>query len=336
MQRRTLLKTTALFALSAAIPTTLTACNPQANQQPAATTKPLTIGISGWPGWGAHYIAQAKGFYKEAGLNIDIKTFSSFSDINTALLAGQLDMGYIGGADIMVLNQKGGNLKTVMLTDYSNGADGLVGRNITTLADLKGKKIAMEDTPYNAVFLNQALKKANLTEKDVQIVAMTTDAAATAIITGNVDAAVIYQPFLKKTVDEGKCNILFTTEGTNIIPNILAANAKVMSDRKEDLVAYLKAYAKAMELYRNNQADVMPIVAKEVGAPPEEVVGMLKGIRTFTLKEHLEGPLNPSSDLSIYKSFEVMHGVLSAQGKLPATLDMKSLFDEVPLRAAIG
>jgi NitT/TauT family transport system substrate-binding protein len=341
MQRRTLLKSSALFAFGAAIPATLTACNQQPSNQTAAPTSqgttPLVLGISGWPGWGAHYIALAKGFFKETGLNLDVKTFSSFTELNTAFLAGKLDMMYMGGADLIVLSQQIPGIRGIMVSDYSYGADGLVGRGeINSIADLKGKKIAVEDTPYNAVMMHHMLKKGGLTEKDVEILGMATDAAATAVITGQVDGALIYQPFLDKAAKEGKCNILTTTKDTNICPNMLATTTKVLTERKADVTAYIKAYGKAMELYRSNLSEMVPFVAKEVGAKPEEVIEQLKGIRTFSLKEHLEVPFNLSQDLNIYKSFVDMNEVLTMRGRLSSKVDTKALLDESVLRAAIA
>jgi NitT/TauT family transport system substrate-binding protein len=340
MQRRTLLKSSALFALGSTIPLALSACNSQPSSQTAtnASTKPLLVGISGWPGWGAHYIAVAKNFYKEAGLNIEVKTFSSFTELDTAFLAGQVDMAYIGGADLMVLNQKTPIFRGVMVSDYSYGADGVIARgDIKTIADLKGKKVAIEDTPYNAIFIDRALKSAGLTIKDINVLAMATDAAATAMITGQVDGAVLYQPFLDKAVTEGKCNILTTTRGTNISPNILATTTKVLGDRKAEITAYIKAYGKAMDLYRGSLTETSPIVAKEVGIKPEEVVQQLKGIRNFTLKENLEVSFSPTDDLSIYKSLDMMNDILVTRGMLSQkVVDIKGLFDESALRSALG
>jgi NitT/TauT family transport system substrate-binding protein len=59
----------------------------------------------------------------------------------------------------------------VMLTDYSNGNDIIVGKpNIKTLKDLKGKKVGIEVGLVEHLLLLNGLKKAGMSESDVTLV----------------------------------------------------------------------------------------------------------------------------------------------------------------------
>jgi ABC-type nitrate/sulfonate/bicarbonate transport system substrate-binding protein len=76
-----------LFLLSSVL---TIACNPQQSSTNTDATKTLIVGITPWPGYAAHNVAMAKGFFKEAGLSIKEEKFASQTDSDTAFLAGEV------------------------------------------------------------------------------------------------------------------------------------------------------------------------------------------------------------------------------------------------------
>ncbi len=224
--RRSIVKWFALFLLGC-LPLYSIACsNQQANKSSATpASKPLIVGTEPWAGFQGHYVAVAKDYFSAEGIKIQDEPFQTVSDTNTALLARRIDLAWIGAPDLVNLAAQNPALKAIMLSDYSNGADGIMARNVSKPEDLKGKKIAREEAPYEMVFLGEYLKKSGLTEKDVQIVPLAAADAAVAFASGKVDAALTYEPYLSTAVKQGKGEIIFTTKGTSIIPNILVSSA---------------------------------------------------------------------------------------------------------------
>ena len=86
-------------------------------------------------------------------------------------------------------------LKIFSAVDESNGADGIIARNsIKNLADLKGKKVGVALNQTTHYLLQKALDKVGLSDNDLELVNMSSSDAGAAFITGELDAAVKWEP----------------------------------------------------------------------------------------------------------------------------------------------
>src|ERR1700722_11658790 len=113
---------------------------------PPPAKPPLRVAFSDWPGWTAFEIGIQKGWFKEAG--VDVKF--SWADYGATLdnfSAGKADAVMVTNGDALVTGAAGAKSKMILLTDYSNGNDKVVGRpGLKTFKDLKGKKLGLELT----------------------------------------------------------------------------------------------------------------------------------------------------------------------------------------------
>ena len=102
------------------------------------------MGYNAWIGSIAFFVAQEKGFFKDAGLDLQTKSFSAPGDGLAPLSTGGLD-AHLSTADsvLTVLDKAPGKLKVVYLTDTSAGADAVVAKkDIADVKAMKGKKVA--------------------------------------------------------------------------------------------------------------------------------------------------------------------------------------------------
>ena len=118
----------------------LVACNPQSSNT-QTSNQPLAVGSSPWPGFAGHYVAVDQDFFSEEGITVTDNYFQVATDVNTALLAGRLDLALTGGPDMVVMASQDPSLRFIMLTDYSDGADGILARNVNSPEDLRGKTL---------------------------------------------------------------------------------------------------------------------------------------------------------------------------------------------------
>ncbi|HTR34916.1 MAG TPA: hypothetical protein VMH80_03370, partial [Bryobacteraceae bacterium] len=88
--------------------------------RPAEAAAPLKIGYSDWPGWVAWQVAIDKGWFKEAGVDVDFQWFD-YSASMDAYTAGKIDADLVTNGDALVTGAGGGKSVMIMLTDYSNG-----------------------------------------------------------------------------------------------------------------------------------------------------------------------------------------------------------------------
>src|SRR5262245_43289828 len=137
---------------------------------PAPTGPALKIAYSDWPGWVAWDIAEQKGWFKEEGVNVELKWFE-YSPSMDAFSAGKVDAVAVTNGDALVTGSSGAPSVAIVINDFSNGNDMIVAKaGIKSVADLKGKKIGVEVGLVDHLLLLKALESAKLTEKDVKIV----------------------------------------------------------------------------------------------------------------------------------------------------------------------
>ena len=176
----------------------------------STNTKPITIGYSDWPGWVAWQVAIEKGFFKEAGVNVDFKWFDYSASMN-AFAANQLDALSVTNGDNLVIASGGTQGAMIMVTDYSAGNDVIIAKNgINTIEDLKGKKIAVEKGLVDHLLLSTALTDAKIDAKDISLINSMTNELPQVFNTPDVSAIAVWQPVanqaLKAALSEAFCS----------------------------------------------------------------------------------------------------------------------------------
>jgi NitT/TauT family transport system substrate-binding protein len=338
MRRREILRSSALFTLGAVSTSILGSCGNQDTQKTSGNSSkgksPLRVAMIPWIGWGSVHIAEQKGFFKAEGIEVQQTVFQTVSEVNTALLAKQMDLAWLVAVDLVVLTEKEPDLKFIYSSDYSGEVDAIVGYKINTAADLKGKKLAREDIPYEVVFTGKYLESVGLTDKDVQILSLPVPDATTAFIAGKVDAATIYEPFIGKALKERPgSKVLYTAKGTNVIPNGLAGSAKVLGDRREDTLAYLRAISKAMKFAKENPKESNELLAKWVGITAKEVEEQMKHVKLLDMEANKAIVFNAGNPLNVIQSIDSAAPILVKSGKAVKAVPGKGLVDDSFVKA---
>ncbi|MGZ9053077.1 MAG: ABC transporter substrate-binding protein [Rhodoplanes sp.] len=207
------------------------------------------IGLGPWIGFGPLYLAKEKGYFKDAGLDVELVVLTGLAERNSALKAGKID-ALAAPVDYFVL-AAGNNLVAtiVMAIDESAGGDGIVARkDIQTVADLRGRKVAFQRGLPSEFFLRALLLDAGMSIGDLQTLDMETAQAGAAFIAGQVDAAVVWEPWLTKAAQDGGGHVLASTrEFPNLIVDVLAFNQDVVQKHPEDVQAIVGAILKAID-----------------------------------------------------------------------------------------
>ena len=130
------------LALSAAL--ILTAAIFGISTPGTASADSFKVAFSTWVGYGPLYVALDKGYFKDEGVDVELVKMDDPKLRFTALLAGRIDM-LATTVDTMVLYLKTPDaISFICPLDDSNGGDGIVAnKDIKTIADLKGKKVAI-------------------------------------------------------------------------------------------------------------------------------------------------------------------------------------------------
>src|SRR5258706_2630146 len=117
-----------LMAVAALAGLFVSACSTE--QMPStemmASREPLRIGLGSWAGFGAAYIADAKGFFKEAGVDVEIVKFDTYDKAAADFAGKRTDGSLMVLSDAVNQSAAGIPLQVVWVLDSSNGADVVV------------------------------------------------------------------------------------------------------------------------------------------------------------------------------------------------------------------
>lgn len=331
MRRRYVIKSSALFALGALGSLGLNSCKVGQNNnlgESNASQAPLKVSLVPWLGWGRTKIAEEKGFFEAEGISVEHQVFQTVGEVNTALVAERADLAWVAAADLIVLSETTPGLKFIMACDYSGAVDAVIGRGIKNADDARGKKFAREDVPYEIVFVSKYLESLGLSEADVEIVPLAAADASAALIAGNVDAASVYEPFVTNAQKESdEIEVLFTAENSNAIINGLAGGEAVLSDRRDDILAYMRAMEKAMVFAQENPEEANQIIGDWVGLSGEETGELMQQIVLLDLEDNKTIAFNGSNELNVAKSISDAGPILVNAGKTGVAPEGENLVD---------
>lgn len=307
------------------------ACN---SQQSANSAKTITIGISPWPGYSSHWIATAKDLFKAEGITVKEVAFASQTDSDTAFLAGKVDLNWTGLPNAIPQISRDTSVQVVMQCDYSNGADGIIGRDINKPEDLKGQKVARENILIEELLLRKYLEKVGLSRNDVTTLDMAAADAATAFSANRVNVAVTYEPWMSKAAKEGKGKIIFTSKDSNIIPDGIVARRDFIEKHQPEVLSYLRALDKAIKIVKEKPTEVTSIIAKKLGVPASEVPAQLSGVKLYDLQANREITFNPSNPMNLFDSLGFANKTAKDMDLIPQVIDVKAALNESVIKAS--
>jgi NitT/TauT family transport system substrate-binding protein len=270
----------------------------------------LRIAYSDWPGWVAWEIAIQKGWFKEAGVDVDFKWFE-YAPSMEAYSAGKVDAVAVTNGDALVTGSSGGKSTCIVANDYSDGNDMIVAKpGIKTMAQLKGKKIGVEVGFVDHLLLMNALKSAHMTDKDVQIVNVPTDQTPQSLKSGTVDAIAAWQPNSGNALKElpGSTPIFTSANVPGLIYDLLCVNPRSLAEHKADWAKVVKVWFKVTDFIADpkNLDEAAKIMSARVGLTPEQYKPLMKGTHLLNLAENIKHYKKADGFESIYGSSTIV------------------------------
>ncbi|MFB9123067.1 sulfonate ABC transporter substrate-binding protein [Paraburkholderia dipogonis] len=150
------------------------------------------------------------------GITVKWIEFAAGPQLLEGLNVGAIDFGYVGEAPPVFAQAAGANFVYVAYEVPTPHAEGiLVHRDapIKTLADLKGKKIALNKGSDVHWFLVATLQKAGVKYGEIQPVYLAPADARAAFERGAIDAWAIWDPFLEAAKRQSNARLLADADG---------------------------------------------------------------------------------------------------------------------------
>ena len=251
--------------------------------------EPLKIGYSDWPGWVAWEVAIEKGWFKEAGVDVTFEWFDYVASMD-AFAAGKLDAVAMTNGDTLVTGASGAQGVMIIVNDYSYGNDMIVARpGISSVKELKGKKVGVEVGFVSHLMLLNALEAAGLTESDVELVNVPTNETPQVLASGDVDAIVAWQPSSGQALAQvpGSTAISTSRNAPGLIYDVLAVSPASLASRRADWEKVAKVWYRVVDYVYDakTQPDALAIMAARVGLKADQYKLILDGTKILGLDE---------------------------------------------------
>ncbi|SFE25954.1 NitT/TauT family transport system substrate-binding protein [Paenibacillus algorifonticola] len=250
------------------------------------SSKTIRFGYSPWIGSVGAIIAQAKNIFAEKGVNVEfVKMEGSTKD---AFMSGKLDVVVqsLDGVVQMKSKEKADDpIQIIAVVDKSKGADGIIANeSVTSLAELKGKSVAVSIGSLAHFLLLHALETVGLQESDVNIVNMDNNLAGSTFMSGQVDAAVTWEPYLSQAVEKNGHLLYSTADAPDLIVDTLVTRKSMIDQYPEELKKMAEAFDGGLALF-NNGDEGKQLVGDELGMDLEAVKSTAATLDLTTLED---------------------------------------------------
>jgi NitT/TauT family transport system substrate-binding protein len=297
-----------------------------------SNNKKIKIGVSDYPGWSTWYIAQGEDYFKKNGVDVELVWFPVYSDSLQAFNSGNLDMLCVALSDTIAPYLKGTDFKIVLVNDNSAGADALaVKSEYSSIKDLKGKTVVTEYGTIEHFFLLKALETEGMKESDINFVNMNVGDASSALITGSVDAAALWEPSLSLATSRGNKVLYSSKEAPGLIPNLLIAKGDMIKNNSEAVEGVINSFFDAMEFYSENPDKALGYMAKQNGITSEEMAKAISGCKLFSIDDNLKAMTEVTEDLKYipYAACETSKFLNSVKmiDSIPTVEDLEGMID---------
>ncbi|MBP1926072.1 sulfonate transport system substrate-binding protein [Sedimentibacter acidaminivorans] len=214
-------------------------------------------------------IEKNKGFFQqhfdEYNLPVEYSNLTTGPEQTQALASGDLQfLNAVGATSVILAASNGSDIKIISMYSRSPKAFMLFANDsqIKTAADLKGKKVAGPKGTILHELLIAYLKTAGLTEKDIEFISLGIPDSQAALVSGEVDAALLAGPAAYNIKKAGNM-VLTTGEGLVDATIVVATSQKFYDENKVLVDTYLKAQKFTLDYMRKNYDEIVQITAEE-------------------------------------------------------------------------
>jgi NitT/TauT family transport system substrate-binding protein len=252
----------------------------------AAVADTVKIAFSTWVGYGPFYIAAREGYFKKNGVDVQLIKMEDPKERFPTLMADRIQM-IASTVDTGLLYMKTPtDFQYVVAIDDSDGGDGIVTKkDITSLTGLKGKKVAVDKGSVSEFYLANLLTRVGMNESELNVVNMTAADAGSAFVSGRVDAAVTWEPWLSRGKATSFGHLLTDSSKTpGLITDVLIAKTEWIKAHPKEVAGIVKSWDEAVAFYEQHPDEAIPIMAKGVGGwlkDPKEFKATLAGIKFY-------------------------------------------------------
>ncbi len=272
-------------------------------------------------------LTAAGGFFPKHGLNMDLQTFTSGPAISEALFLGAADIGTMGDTAAIIALAKNPRLMIIACQASGEHRHRLIVKAdspLASLADLRGRKVAVKKGTSTYGGFLAALKAAGIAPREIEIFDLSPETMIEALLAGSVDAFAASEP--EPSLAEQKGGRELATFGglENTYPIMIMAQKEILEKRPEDVVRFLRALRDGEAFLGANPAKAGEILSRVTGLSPDVLAGAMR-----RHEFHL------GLDETTRKSLQEIAAFLVAEKKIPSVPDLDARILDAPLKETL-
>ncbi len=230
----------------------------------AADLYPLTVQLN-YPaaGFNAGFeLALQRGYYKDAGLDVTIEPGNGSQIAAQLVASGKVDVGFADAAPVMKLISSGAKMRILatILQGNPNQVTALKKTGLRSVADIKGKSVAVPNAGSQSSMFPLVLAAAGLKESDIQPVNMPPDSMTASLLQGRVDVilgSIDYFAIQLKSLGAETTNFAFIDNGAPTVSTGIIASDKFLAEHPDQARAFVAASLKGWYAALDNPAEAV-------------------------------------------------------------------------------
>lgn len=284
----------------------------------------MAVGIHPWPGYEPLLLARAFGWLPEG---VRLREGHTAGDSVAALQAGELDAATLTLDEALAVRASGIALTIVLVFDSSVGADMVMARpSIRALADIAGRRVAVERGAVGEVVLQKLLEAAGLDEAAVTVLDIAPDRQLDAWRAGEIDVAIGYEPFSSLLGREGARRLFDSRHFPGLIFDVLAVRRDRLAVRRAQVEALLAGHFRALAHLRVNREDGLRRIAAWRGLSFDEAERSYAGLNLPDVAGN-RSYLDTGGERGILRAARELNALMLRAGRIKVADDLVGLID---------
>jgi NitT/TauT family transport system substrate-binding protein len=258
-------------------------CRPGAERRAESAPLKVTLAINAGSYSGLIAVADEKGFFQQAGLDVKIDLHPSGFDSLKAMIRGEAQVATVADIAFASAMKQDSSLRIIAAIGTSSASEIVArkDRNIREPADLRGKRVGYSPGTSSPYFLHSFLLLHRLSRKDITAVAIPAARQAEALVNGEVDAVSAFEVYAFAARKELGSNAVAWDSQNTLDYQWLLVTREGSTPSAETKKRLLKALILAEEFAVSHAEETRSIIARKWNIDPELIRHTWSGTRLF-------------------------------------------------------
>ncbi len=287
----------------------------------------VRIGTNDWIGYSPFILADKAGLFSKNEADAHLVNFASAQQELEAFREGEINGAALTFDEVVTLVDSGFPLKVVLVLDFSSGGDMVLGQpGITTMEQLKGKKVGYEGSVVGEFLLSHALIQSGLKKSEIELENIPAEEWKAAFQSQKVEALVCYNPVASQLVHEEKANVLFNSaEIPYQIIDVLAFSEPFYNSNQPAIKKVIQSWFDALAFQKTDSLQARKIISLGENIDTTGYAFSAQGLETPGFARNL-ALFRPESEQNIYKYAQPIINFMQDEGIISVRINTANLF----------